>query len=83
MIEYRVTKYDPAHRDSTGVYFRDEWTSVSDIGRELGRRYRRLLIDAGVLVSGGIALYCTIRVTALYCFLHGVDLPPCFIGCAH
>jgi hypothetical protein len=28
-----VTKYDPAHRDRRGVYTRDEWTAVSDIGQ--------------------------------------------------
>jgi hypothetical protein len=30
---YRVCKYDPAFRDENGAYQRDEWTSVSDIGR--------------------------------------------------
>jgi hypothetical protein len=35
MIEYRITKYDPAFRDS-GRYTRDEWTSVSDVGRSFG-----------------------------------------------
>jgi hypothetical protein len=33
---YRVCKYDPAFRDTTGAYQRDEWTSVSDIGRSFG-----------------------------------------------
>jgi hypothetical protein len=33
MIEYRVTKYDPAKRDARGAYIADEWTSVTDIGR--------------------------------------------------
>jgi len=33
VFEYRVTKYDPALRDPTGKYTRDEWTSISDIGR--------------------------------------------------
>lgn len=36
MIEYRVTKYSPALRDARGTYLRDEWISVSDIGREIG-----------------------------------------------
>jgi hypothetical protein len=36
VFEFRVTKYDPAHRDRHGVYTRDEWTSVSDIGRAFG-----------------------------------------------
>jgi hypothetical protein len=30
---YRICKYDPAFRDETGAYQRDEWTSVSDIGK--------------------------------------------------
>jgi hypothetical protein len=33
VFEFRVTKYDPAHRDARGAYTRDEWTSVGDIGR--------------------------------------------------
>ena len=33
MIEYRVTKYDPSHRNFHGTYTRTEWTSFSDIGR--------------------------------------------------
>ncbi len=36
MVEFRVTKYDPAHRDARGAYTRDEWTAVSDIGRAFG-----------------------------------------------
>jgi hypothetical protein len=36
MFEYRVTKYDPAFRDSHGAYQREEWTAASDVGRELG-----------------------------------------------
>ena len=32
MIEYRVTKYDPANRDTGGAYTFPEWTSFSDIG---------------------------------------------------
>jgi hypothetical protein len=30
--QYRVT-YDPASRDPSGAYTKDEWTSVKDIGR--------------------------------------------------
>ncbi len=33
MYQYRVTKYDPQFRDSSGAYKRDDWISVSDIGR--------------------------------------------------
>ena len=35
MHEYRVTKYDPQHRKH-GAYTRDEWTSVSDVGKVFG-----------------------------------------------
>ena len=34
MIEYRVTKYNPALRDARGAYIAAEWTSVADIGCE-------------------------------------------------
>jgi hypothetical protein len=32
VFEFRVTKYDPAHRDAGGAYTRDEWTAVSGVG---------------------------------------------------
>lgn len=32
MVEYRVTKYDPANRDAGGAYTLHTWTSFSDIG---------------------------------------------------
>ena len=32
MLEYRVTKYDPACRNRHGAYARDEWTSACQIG---------------------------------------------------
>ena len=34
MIEYRISKYDPKFRDETGAYQKNEWTSVSDIGKK-------------------------------------------------
>src|SRR5690349_6383481 len=33
MVGFRVTKYDPYLRSPNGVYSRNEWTSVSDVGR--------------------------------------------------
>lgn len=30
----RITKYNPANRDENGAYKLDEWTSISDIGKE-------------------------------------------------
>jgi hypothetical protein len=38
VLEYRLTKYDPAFRDAGGAYLRDEWTSIGDIGRSFGGR---------------------------------------------
>jgi hypothetical protein len=32
MNEYRICKYNPRFRVN-GVYIKDEWTSVSDIGK--------------------------------------------------
>lgn len=34
MYEYRVSKYDPKHRDVCGRYLLSDWTSISDIGKE-------------------------------------------------
>ena len=33
MNEYRVTKYNPAFRDQSGAYNKDEWTSFRQIGQ--------------------------------------------------
>lgn len=34
-MRYRITKYDPALRDTQGAYLPDEWTSCSDIGKAI------------------------------------------------
>jgi hypothetical protein len=34
MYQYRVTKYDPTFRDERGGFTLDEWTSLSDIGKQ-------------------------------------------------
>ena len=58
MLEYRVTKYDPAYRDARGAFTRDEWTSSSDIGRSFAgvvlteAEYRRVE-DAYAAVAVG------------------------------
>ena len=36
MLEFRVTKYNPAHRNGQGAYERNEWTAASDIGQAFG-----------------------------------------------
>jgi hypothetical protein len=33
MNGWRITKYDPAFRDERGAYLKDEWTSVSEVGK--------------------------------------------------
>ena len=57
MIEYRVTKYNPALRDARGAYIADEWTSVADIGCEFNgvvltdseyRRVEQTYIDSAL-----------------------------------
>lgn len=35
--QYRVTKYNPEYRKN-GTYMRDEWTSISDIGKNIMER---------------------------------------------
>ena len=32
MFQYRLTKYDPNHRNHDGSYTKESWTSISDIG---------------------------------------------------
>lgn len=31
-LELQITKYDPQYRDEMGIYLRDEWTAISQIG---------------------------------------------------
>lgn len=33
MFGWRITKYNPEYRNSSGAYLRNEWTSISDIGK--------------------------------------------------
>jgi len=33
MHKYRITKYNPLFRDAEGRFNRDDWTSISDIGK--------------------------------------------------
>jgi len=35
MVDYRVTKYDPKHRNELGHYLLDEWTEFSDVGESV------------------------------------------------
>jgi len=67
MVEYRVTKYDPALRDDRGAYIRDEWTSFADIGRTFNgavlteaeyRSVEQAYVDSAVAFAreGGLSL---------------------------
>jgi hypothetical protein len=38
MYNWRITKYNPAYRDKSGCYLKDEWTSISDIGNIYDRK---------------------------------------------
>lgn len=32
-VHFRISKYNPEHRDEKGSYLKDDWTSVTDIGK--------------------------------------------------
>jgi hypothetical protein len=34
MYSYRITKYNPKHRNNAGAYTKDEWTEFSDVGKK-------------------------------------------------
>lgn len=34
MLSYRITKYNPTFRNSLGWYEKNDWTSISDIGKQ-------------------------------------------------
>jgi hypothetical protein len=59
MISWRVTKYKPDFRDERGAYLRDEWTSLSEVGKSFGgvkltfEEYRKIE-DAGRAYVGRI-----------------------------
>lgn len=33
MYKYRISKYNPIYRDNNGIYLKEEWTAISDIGK--------------------------------------------------
>jgi hypothetical protein len=84
MFEYRVTKYDPAHRDASGAYRRDEWIMFSDIGRSFGgvvltaEQYRRVedTYVAAALTFWSEAGRPALTVRALENQRGAVDAPP-------
>ena len=64
MYGWRITKYNPAFRDERGAYLKDEWTSVSDVGKSFGDE---------VLPSRSIAKLKTPMLQVLYGFLRMLD----------
>lgn len=38
MIKYRISKYNPIYRDRNGIFQNDEWTAVSDIGKNYNNK---------------------------------------------
>jgi len=36
MYSYRVTKYNPYYRNKDGIFLKDDWTSVNDVGKLYG-----------------------------------------------
>ena len=84
MFEYRVTKYDPTHRDPAGRYLVDEWTAFSDVGKKVDfveyERFERSYVDVALafmaeagVTSLSVANLENPRQVALP-FVHGAQL---------
>ncbi len=35
MMNFRISKYNPVFRDEYGCYTKEEWTSISDVDKEI------------------------------------------------
>ncbi len=70
VYEFRITKYDPAHRNQHGAYMRDEWTAVVDIGRKF---------SGVVLTSVEYERVETAYVTAAVEFMHECGVSALFV----
>lgn len=79
MYGWRVTKYDPAFRDERGAYLRDEWTSLSDVGKsfngiELTYEEYRNIEDAYVSTALSFVSEAGLdALTVTYLETHGVS----------
>ena len=62
MYFWRITKYNPKNRDQNGFYQKNEWTSVSDIGKTF---------DDGVLTFDDYLLCENAYIDAIVMFMHG------------
>ncbi len=43
MHEFRVTKYNPKHRNKNGNYEKEEWTDFSDVGKSVTKKDYELI----------------------------------------
>jgi hypothetical protein len=66
MAEFRVTKFNPAFRASSGEYTRADWTSVSDVGR--------VDFDGRVVTLGDYLLTESSYVSAARVFLRAANI---------
>jgi hypothetical protein len=63
--EYRITKYNPAYRDQTGAYLREDWISISGIGKSF---------NGEVLTRDEYERVENAYITAALAFLHEAHL---------
>ena len=69
MYTWRVTKYNPVFRDENGVFLRDDWTSVADIGNVLQSNHGQpVTVEAYLSVEDAY-------IGAIQAFLEGLDVP--------
>ncbi|ATL48197.1 hypothetical protein COR50_14070 [Chitinophaga caeni] len=50
ITEKRITKYNPIYRDTSGRFLKDEWTSYTDVGENIGGKV--LSIEEYLKVEG-------------------------------
>ena len=56
MFEFRVSKYDPRHRNEAGDYLLDEWTEFSEVGETVSMEVYEQVEDAYIQSAGDFAL---------------------------
>jgi hypothetical protein len=79
MNSWRITKYNPSFRDEHGAYLKDEWTSVSDVGKSFDGelltfdKYREVE-DAHVSTALSLVSEAGLAaLTVMYLEAHNVD----------
>lgn len=78
MLEYRITKYNPTKRDSSGAYLdQDEWTCFSEVGVKVNLAEYEVVENAYILsaidllVNAGVV---SVRVKGLEDYQHQSSL---------